>query len=62
MAFGCENKILFPIRPGLNPIIKNLSSKKFSDKNPKILNPPIFLENLRNFQTKYFGTASWTDF
>ena len=28
----------------------------------KILDPPIFSENLRNFQTKYFGAAGWKDF
>ena len=32
------------------------------NKNLKILNPTIFSENLRYFQTKYFGTAGWTDF
>ena len=41
--------------PGLCPIMKNLSSDKFSYKNPKSLNPPIFSEDLRNFKTKYFG-------
>ena len=35
-------------QPGLNPINKNLSSEKFSDKNLRILNPTIFSENLRN--------------
>ena len=48
--------------PGLSPINKNLSSEKFSDKILRILNPPIFSEILRNFQTKYFGAAGWTDF
>ena len=37
--------------PGLNPIKINLSFQKFSDKNLRILNPHIFSENLRNFQT-----------
>ena len=48
--------------PGLSPINKNPNSEKFSDKNLRILNPPIFSENLRNFQTKYFGAAGWTNF
>ena len=46
----------------LNPIKINLSLDQFSDKNQKILNPPVFSENLINFQTKYFGAAGWTDF
>ena len=53
---------IFLMLPGLNPINKNLSSENFSDKNLRILNPQIFSENLRNFQTKYFGAAGWTDF
>ena len=53
---------MMPRPPGLNPINKNLSSQKFSDQNLKILNPPIFSESLRNFQTKYFGAAGRTDF
>ena len=48
--------------PGLNPINKNLSSEKLSDKNLRILAPPIFSEILRNSQTKYFGAAGWTNF
>ena len=49
-------------KPGLSAIYKNLSSEKFSDKHLKILHLPIFSENLRNFQTTYFGAAGWTDF
>ena len=48
-----------PDWPGFSPIKKNVSSEKFSDKNLRLLNPPIFSENLRNFQTKYFGAAGW---
>ena len=47
---------------GPNPINKNLSSEKFSGKNLKIWNPPIFSEKVRNFQTKYFDAVGWTDF
>ena len=48
--------------PGLNPINKNLSSEKFSDKNLRILNPKIFSENIlvllagqisENFSSEY---------
>ena len=49
-------------KPGLNPINKNLSSKKFSDKNLRFFNTQFFSENLINFHTKYFGAAGWTDF
>ena len=42
-----------PCETGLNPINKNLSSEKFSDKNLRILNPQIFSENLRNLQKKF---------
>ena len=47
---------------GLSPVNKNPSSEKFSDKNLRIFNPPIFSENLRKSQTKYFGAAGWTNF
>ena len=57
-----QNKNFGRVEPGLNPIKINLSSEKFSDKNMKILNPPIFSENLSNFQTKYFVAAGWADF
>ena len=53
---------MFMFSPGLSPINKNPSSEKFSDKNLRILNPQFFSENLRNFKTKHFGAAGWTDF
>ena len=48
-------------RTGLNPINENLSFEKFSGKKMKILNQPIFLENLKNFQTKYLVQLAGKD-